>query len=44
MLDVNQFLETMNKVLFKQVQNLIVDNFDWQYEILKKIKEWYVQR
>ena len=43
MVDMKNFLKTMEKPVMTRVAAVHNDNYDWQFNALNKIREWYVR-
>ena len=41
MINYSTFLETLNKSLFIENAKVSDDNFEWVYETIDKIREWF---
>lgn len=41
LIDYPTFLRIMNKVLFMKEVRTRDDNWDWQEEVIKKLRNWY---
>ena len=41
MVDFNNFMKVMKKSVLDGLQENYEDNFDWQVDVLQKIREWY---